>query len=67
MQMQSVKNVGTILFYIGGCVWIVYTVCKYLLGWNVTLRQFLPYHLAAVIPGIILKHFPAKLLGNKLT
>lgn len=64
MQMQSVRKLGTILFYIGGCVWIVFAVCKYLLEWDVTLRQFLPYHLAAVIPGIILKRFPAKLLGK---
>lgn len=45
-----------VLFYLGGLVWIVYAVVKYFLGWNVTIRQFLPYHLAAVIPGIILKH-----------
>lgn len=50
------KRFGTILFYLGGIVWIVYAVVKYLLGWNVTIRQFLPYHLAAIIPGIILKH-----------
>ncbi len=56
MQKQSVKRLGTILFYIGGIVWIVYAICKYLLGWNVNIRQFLPYHLAAVIPGILLKH-----------
>ena len=56
MQKQSVKRLGTILFYIGGCVWIVFAVCKYLLGWDVNIRQFLPYHLAAVIPGVVLKH-----------
>lgn len=50
------KRFGTVLFYIGGLVWIVYAVVKYLLGWDVSIRQFLPYHLAAVIPGIILKH-----------
>ena len=50
------KRVGTVLFYIGGIVWIVYAVFKYLLGYDVNIRQFLPYHLAAVIPGILLKH-----------
>lgn len=50
------RRLGTILFYIGGCVWIVYFVAKYLLGWDVNIRQFLPYHLAAIIPGIALKH-----------
>lgn len=50
------RRFGTVLFYIGGFVWIVYAILRYLLGWDVTLRQFLPYHLAAVIPGILLKH-----------
>lgn len=50
------KRLGTLLFYIGGCVWVVYTVTKYLLGWDVTIRQFLPYHLVAVIPGVALKY-----------
>lgn len=50
------RRLGTFLFYIGGCVWVVYAVTKYLLGWDVTIRQFLPYHLAAVIPGVVLKY-----------
>jgi hypothetical protein len=50
------KRFGMVLFYIGGLVWVVYAVVKFLLGWDVNIRQFLPYHLAAVIPGIILKH-----------
>jgi hypothetical protein len=29
---------------------------KYLLGWDVTIRQFLPFHLIAVIPGVLLKY-----------
>lgn len=49
-------RIGTVLFYLGGVVWIVYAVVKYFLGWDVSIRQFLPYHLAAVIPGIALKH-----------
>lgn len=55
-MLNSMKHLGTILFYIGGCVWIVYAVTKYLLGWDVSIRQFLPYHLAAVIPGVALKY-----------
>lgn len=55
MQQKSLAHAGTVLFYLGGAVWIIYVLVKYLLGWDVTLRQFLPYHLAAVIPGVILK------------
>lgn len=50
------RRLGSILFYIGGSVWVVYAVEKYLLGWDVNVRQFLPYHLAAIIPGISLKY-----------
>ncbi|HIJ96090.1 MAG TPA: hypothetical protein HPP94_10240 [Desulfuromonadales bacterium] len=56
LEYFGMKRVGTILFYLGGCVWIAYAIAKYILGWNVTLRQFLPYHLVAVIPGVALKH-----------
>ena len=49
------KHLGTILLYIGGLVWVVYAIAKYYLGWDVTIRQFLPYHLATIIPGILLK------------
>jgi hypothetical protein len=55
MQQKSLAQAGTVLFYLGGAVWILYALVKYLLGWDVSLRQFLPYHLAAVIPGVILK------------
>ena len=50
------KRVSMAFFYIGGFVWLAYAVAKYLLAWDVNIRQFLPYHLAAVIPGIILKY-----------
>jgi hypothetical protein len=50
------KRFGTVLFYLGSVVWIIYVVAKYLLGWDVTIRQFLPYHLSAIIPGIVLKY-----------
>ena len=55
MQQKTVAKTGTLLFYLGGAVWVVYAIVKYLLGWDVSLRQFLPYHLTLVIPGIILK------------
>jgi hypothetical protein len=55
MTQQILARTGTCLFYFGGAVWLVYVVVKYLLGWDVSLRQFLPYHLVAVIPGVILK------------
>ena len=61
------KRLGTILFYIGISVWVAYAAAKYLLGWDVNVRQFLPYHLAAIIPGVVLKHCTVKLFGNKLT
>ena len=55
MQQKTIARVGAVLFYLGGGVWLMYALAKYLLGWDVSLRQFLPYHLAAIIPGVILK------------
>ena len=68
MQQKTIVRLGNILFYLGGGVWIVYAVVKYLLGWDVNLRQFLPYHLVAVIPGVLLKRcsgYIARKLGIK--
>ena len=50
------KRFGTGFIYLGSIVWIAFAVAKYLLGWDVAVRQFLPYHLAAIIPGVILKY-----------
>jgi hypothetical protein len=55
MREKAIARLGNVLFLIGGAVWVVYAVVKYLLGWDVNLRQFLPYHLVAVIPGVLLK------------
>lgn len=55
MQQKSLARLGNVLFYIGGAVWVAYAVVKYLLGLDVTVRQFLPYHLVAIIPGVLLK------------
>jgi len=55
MRIKTLTNLGKVLFYIGGIVWIIYAVAKYLLDWDVNVRQFLPYHLAAVVPGVLLR------------
>ena len=56
MQEKSIARLGTVMFYLGGAVWGVYALARYALGWDVTVRQFLPYHLAAIIPGVLLRH-----------
>jgi hypothetical protein len=38
-------------------MWGVYAVGKYLLGWDISDRQFLPYHLMMIIPGMVLRHY----------
>jgi hypothetical protein len=63
MQRDKIALWGNVLFYIGGAVWVVYAVVKYVLGWDVRLRQFLPYHLVAVIPGVLLKRCPGFIAG----
>jgi hypothetical protein len=63
MLQTSLARLGNVLFYIGGFVWVVYAVVKYLLGWDVSLRQFLPYHLVAVIPGVLLKRCSGFIAG----
>jgi hypothetical protein len=56
MLKKIMKRIGAVLFYIGGLVWVIFTVAKYLLDYDVSASQFLPYHLAAIIPGVILKY-----------
>ena len=46
---------GSVLVALGVAVWGVYALVRWGLGWEVTGRQFLPYHLAGVIPGVILR------------
>jgi len=68
MQQKTLVRWGNVLFCIGGGVWLVYAVVKYILGWDVSLRQFLPFHLVAVILGVLLKRcsgFFARILGIK--
>ncbi|OGW43940.1 MAG: hypothetical protein A2Y66_05200 [Nitrospirae bacterium RBG_13_41_22] len=45
---------GAILVIIGLGVWGIYVVERYLLHLNVTDRQFLPFHLITIIPGMLL-------------
>lgn len=47
---------GTVLVIMGISVWGVYVIERYFLNIDVTGRQFLSYHLAAVIPGMLLRH-----------
>jgi hypothetical protein len=49
------KVLGTILLAAGIAVWIVYAVLHFAMGLDVSGRQFLPYHLAGVIPGAVLR------------
>lgn len=46
---------GTVLLWLGVAVWGVYAVVRYGLGGDVTASQFLPFHLAGVIPGVLLR------------
>lgn len=49
------------MFYLGGAVWVLFAIARYIMGWDVTVRQFLPFHLAAIIPGVILRHGAGKI------
>ncbi|OEU84656.1 MAG: hypothetical protein BA865_07075 [Desulfobacterales bacterium S5133MH4] len=46
---------GTVLIVMGVAVWGVYALLHWGLGFDVAGRQFLPYHLAGVVPGMILR------------
>ncbi len=56
IQEKSIARLGDVMFYLGGAVWGAYAVAKYALEWDVTVRQFLPFHLGAIIPGVLLRH-----------
>lgn len=56
MDRDRLQVVGTVLIIVGVSMWVVYAVGRYLMGWNVTDRQFLPYHLATIIPGMLLRY-----------
>ena len=46
---------GTVLLWLGVAVWGVYAVMRWGLGRDVNAAAFLPFHLAGVIPGVLLR------------
>lgn len=50
-------KLGNVLIFVGVSMWGVYAVGKYFLGWDITDRQLLPYHLMMIIPGMMLRHY----------
>lgn len=50
-------RLGNILVIVGVSMWGPYAIGKYLLGWDITDRQILPYHLTIIVPGMALRHF----------
>ena len=56
MDRDRLQVVGTVLIIVGVSMWVVYAVGRYLMGWDVTDRQFLPYHLATIIPGMLFRY-----------
>jgi hypothetical protein len=67
-RADPLRTVGNVLLALGVAAWAVYAVLRYALGWNVTGLQFLPYHLAGVVPGMLLRrhHFFRRLLRQLL-
>lgn len=61
VQEKTIARLGDVMFYLGGAVWGAYALAKYALGWDVTIRQFLPFHLVAIIPGVLLRHGAARI------
>jgi len=54
-KKDRLSQMGSVLVALSVAVWGVYALVRWGLGWEVTGRQFLPYHLAGVIPGVILR------------
>ena len=52
------------MFYLGGAVWGAYAVAKYALEWDVTVRQFLPFHLGRSFRGFFCDTEPGGLPGS---
>jgi len=62
MKEKTIARLGDVMFYLGGAVWGVYALARYALEWDVTVRQFLPFHLAAIIPGVLFRHGAARIV-----
>ena len=67
-EKDPLTTVGVVLIVLGVAVWGVYALCRWGFGMEVTGLQFLPYHLAGVVPGMILKRrrFFAKLFRKNM-
>ena len=59
---DNLTTLGNVLIGLGVAVWGVYALFRWGLGWEVSVSQFLPFHLSGVIPGAMLRHW--KLLGK---
>jgi len=57
VQKPWMIKLGNVLIFVGVSMWGVYAVGKYLLGWDISDRQVLPYHLMMIIPGMMLRHY----------
>jgi len=56
-RRNTLRILGNILLIAGISVWGVYALMRFGIGKDVTPLQFLPYHLAGVISGAILKRY----------
>jgi hypothetical protein len=54
-EKDRLERLGTILIVLGVAVWGVYAVLRFGYGSDAAVRDYLPYHLAGVVPGVILK------------
>jgi len=54
-EKDLLERLGTILILLGVAVWGVYAVLHYGMDSDAAARDFLPYHLAGVVPGVFLK------------
>ncbi|MBW1744298.1 MAG: hypothetical protein JRJ47_12860 [Deltaproteobacteria bacterium] len=61
-EKDRLERLGTILIVLGVAVWGVYAVLRFGMGSDAAVRSFLPYHLAGVVPGVILKRH--RFFGN---
>lgn len=53
---KNLTTLGNVLIGLGVAVWGVYALARWGLGWDVSVSQFLPFHLAGVLPGALLRH-----------
>jgi hypothetical protein len=58
-ERDRIRILGAVLIILGVAVWGAYAVMRFGMDLDVTGRQFLLYHLAGVVPGVILRrhHF----------